>query len=255
MKKFVILLSAVFVGECLICSTFAADEKPQADKTICDQKLKALSPDGEKELGTYSIKAVTIESGKKIKIVESFALDYRGRKVGMKSIVIYENTSPVSPLKGTAETKIDGKICMKGTVTFSDATVDIECTGFLNKRTGAAIDPPKKFKKRDWVVPAGVRIFQSALPAIGPRILPQAGELKNIVFMEFPDDLGAPELIEFKKGYRLVREKPNEQGEYSLKIYSPHSDDAISHIQFSKDDQIVSMDSFGKLKFVEIKED
>jgi len=84
--------------------------------------------------------------------------------------------------------------------------------------------------------------------------LPKAGELENVVFVEFPDDLGAPELINFKEGYRLVRGQPDEKGEYDMKIYSPHSDKSISHIRFNKDDQVVSMAWFGKMKLVEIEE-
>lgn len=254
MNRSVVLLCAVLVGECSVRSTFAADEKPQAGKTICDKQFKIVSPDGEHELGTYSIKATTKEAGSKIEIVESVALDYRGKKVEMKSVVIYDNASPASPLKGTAETRLDGKACMKGTVTFSGKTVDIEGTGLLNPRTGAAIDPPRKFEMKGQPVAEGVLVFQSALPAIGPRILPKEGELKNIVFVEFPDDLGAPELVTFKEGYRLVREKPDENGEYVLKMYSPFQSDSISQIRFSKDDQIVSFASHGKLKLVEVQD-
>ena len=86
-------------------------------------------------------------------------------------------------------------------------------------------------------------------------MLPKEGELKDVVFVEFPDDIGAPELITFKKGYRLVREKLDKDGEYNLKIYSPHSEDSISHIRYNKNDQIVSIVSFGKMKLREVKEE
>ena len=213
-----------------------------------------MTLDGEDDRGTCSIRAVRKGSKKKIEIVQSLSLNHRGTKVTMKSTVACGDSSPFAPSKGIAETRINGQLCMQGTVTFSGQTVDLECTGFLNTKTGQAIDPPERFAKADQPVAKGVLIFQSAVPAIGPRMLPQEGELKNVVFVEFPDDLEAPELITFKPGYRLVRGQPDVTGNYDIKIYSPHSNRSVSHVRFSKDDQILSMNLFGKTRLVEIRE-
>lgn len=251
MNKSLFRLCAVLLGVCLVHTGFAEEgDTTQADKTICNKNFQVMSMDRDKKLGTYSIKAVMKESETKIEIVESWSLDYRGKQVDIKSTVVYENTSPFAPKKGTVETKIDGKTCMKGTVTFSEETVDFECKGFLDKRTGKALDPPKSFAKKNQPVAEGVLIFQSALLVIGPRILPKEGELKNVVFVEFPDDLGAPELINFKEGYRLVRGQPDEKGEYDMRLHGPHSD---FHIRFSKDDRAISA-LYGKMKLVEVEE-
>lgn len=232
-------------------SALVADDKPPAETTICDTEFKIVSPEGANELGTYHIQAVTRESARTIEIAESMSLNYHGKEVEMKSIVTYEDTSPVSATAGTAETRIDGKLCLQGTVTFSAQTVDIACTGFLNRWMGAAVDPPQEFDRQDQPVPDRVLVFQSAIPTIGPRLLPMEGELKEIVFVEFPDDLGAPELVTFKEGYRLVREQPDENGEYSIKMYGTRSDDSIFHARFSKADQLVSMVTFGNLRFAD----
>jgi len=255
MKKSVTLLCAVLAWTCLFHSSFAANEKAQAYKTICNKAYKIVAPNKGKQLGLYSINAVLKKTSKKIEIVESISLNYRGKKVEIKSTVIYQNTSPLFPIQGIAETKINEKLCMKGTVKFSEMAVEFECTGFLNKRTDKAIDPPKKFANKKQPIPEGIIIFQSALPVIGPLILPKEGELKNIVFVEFPDDIGAPELINFKKGYRLVRGKADKKGEYDLKIYNPHSKNSVSYVRFNKDDQIISIPSYGKMKLVEIEEE
>ncbi|MDC3335384.1 hypothetical protein OAV71_02650 [Opitutales bacterium] len=251
MKNITLALSVIFVG----CNLFAAENGDKSNKIICNKKYKIVAPNGDKDMGTYGILAVQKKwPEKNINITETMSMDYRGKKAEYKSSVIYNSNPPISPESATAETKVDGKVCMKGTVTFSEKTVSFNCTGFLNKRTGEAIDPPKKFEKKDQPKPQGVLIFQSALPTIGPRLLSKEGELKDVVFVEFPDDIGAPELINFKEGYRLVREEPDDKGEYNLKIYSPHSEDSISHIRYNKNDQIVSIASFGKMKLREVEE-
>ncbi len=144
---------------------------------------------------------------------------------------------------------------MKGAVTFSEKTFSLEGKGFTYKLAGEALNPPKTFAfgKKGTPKPEGTLVFQSALPTIGPRILPKEGELRNVVFVEFPDDISAPELINFKTGYRLVREAPDEKGEYAIKVYAPHSKDSISRARFNKEDRLVSMDAFGKVKLVPVE--
>ncbi len=254
MKSIVFVLSIILAGASLLAADGAHEAKVEStDKVICKKEYKLVSSDVDKEIGTYGIWAIQKnEPEKKIHITETMSMDYSGKKAEYTSSVIYSGNPPLTPESGRAETKIDGKVCMTGMVTFSEKTVTIECTGFLNKRTGDAIDPPKRFEKNDQPKPQGVLIFQSALPAIGPRLLPKEGELKNVIFIEFPDDIGAPELITFKEGYRLVRDKPDEKGEYDLKIFSPHSEDSISHVRYDKNDQLISIASYGKMKLREV---
>ena len=255
MKKFALVFCMVLVGAFCIIFYVTKDKKLHTPKEteLCNKKCRIVSPDGEIRLGTYIIKAVSKNEEQKIEIIESLSMDYGGKKVEYTSTVVYRSGTLVTPESGMAETKMNGKTCMQGSVTFSENTYEYEGKGFLNKKTGEAIDPPRKFEEKDQPLPEGMLIFQSALPAISPRILPKEGELKNIVFVEFPDDLGAPELICFKEGHRLVREKPNANGEYYMNIYGPDSEDCISNIRFNKEDQIVSMKPFGKIK-IEVEE-
>ena len=255
MKSVVFALSIVVVGATLAAAEDAGKATaPPSGKVICDKQYTVISPQGEQEMGTFGVRAVETGPDKKIHITETLSMDYRGKKASYRSTVIYRGGSPPVPQSATAETRLNGKVCMKGTIEFSEKTASIEGTGFLDVRTGETLRPPKTFGKKDEPKPEGVLIFQSALPTIGPRILPKPGELKDVVFIEFPDDVGAPELANFKKRYRLVREKPDENGEYDMKLYRPHSDESISHIRYDKNDQIVSFTAFGKVKFREVKE-
>lgn len=229
-------------------------EEPTTNKNIWDKNYLAVSVDDDKQVGTYDHKVVTRNNGKEIEIVESFTLDYRGMKASMSSTVTYKTEPKLVAVGGTTETKIDGKTCMTGSVTLHGKTIDIQGKGFLNKRTKAAIVPPKVFGRKDWALPKGVVIFQSALPVVGPRLLPKEGELKDVVLAEFPDDIGAPELITLKEGTRLVRGAADAQGEYDLELFSKEDvERSFAKYRMNKDDQVISAVLFWKLKLVEIE--
>jgi hypothetical protein len=55
----------------------------------------------------------------------------------------------------------------------------------------------------------------------------------------------------FKEGYRLVRNKSNENGDFEINLFSAKSTDSIYCIQYNKENKIVSMANFGKYKYVE----
>jgi hypothetical protein len=252
-RKSIIVVFSVLISVGFVHPIVAKNKKPKTDSVVCDKKFEILSKRGKSKVGTYSTKTVTSKDKKQIAISETITLSRRGKTLGLKSTVIYTNNDSLAPLKGNAETTIDKKICMTGTVKFSRTgkTVDYECSGHMNGKTGDAINPPKKYTKKDLPVAAGTIVFQSAIPSIGPRILPAEGELKNIVLVEFPDDVEAPELIIFKKGYRLVRGKCDNNGQYDIQLFRPHSKDSLATYRFDKNNQVVSMDLFGKFSLHE----
>lgn len=229
----------------LICGVTAAaeDVKPSPEKTLCDKRYTFSGR--KKEIGTYTIKAV--EKDSKIVIVESIDLPTEGMKIFMKATVTY-SAATLTPTIASAETSIDGKPAMKGTVTFSGKTFDELSNMHLNLRTKEVLDPPTSVVKKEQPIAAGTVVFQSALPAIGPRLLPKEGELKDVVFVEFPDDID--ELSHLKSGYRIVREKADDKGEFDMKVYSPQ-EKAVAHARFGKDGQLVTYFAYGNLVFTE----
>jgi len=249
-RKSIIVMSAILISVSFIQTLVAKDKKLNNNNVICAKKFKVLSKKGEGKVGAYSIKAVASKDKKQIEISETMTLSSRGKAMGFRSTVIYAAKDSLVPLEGSVETTLGDKICMTGTVKFSRTgkTVDYECAGHLNKRTGQAVNPPKRYAKKDNPVALGTLVFQSAIPAIGPRILPAEGELKNVVFVEFPDDLGAPELINFKAGHRLVRGKPEKTGQYDIQLFSSQSKDSIASYRFDRNNQVISMDLYGKFR-------
>ena len=227
--------------------------KPKED-IICDKQYKIVAPDDvKKDLGRYHIKATRVADRKQIRILEELTMDHKGKKIGYKSTVTYNMGPLPAPQEGKAETTVDGQVCMRGVVQFRDTTLSLSCLGLLNGKSGEKIDPPRQYEKKDIKKPKGVLVFQSALPAIGPLLIPDKGELKNVVFVEFPDDINAPELINLKKGYRLVRGEPDALGVYGIKIFAPHSEMPACEALFDKHGKLTTIPSFGKMSLVEVK--
>ncbi|MDP6635565.1 MAG: hypothetical protein QGG42_11735 [Phycisphaerae bacterium] len=248
MRKAVIIVLSALVSLGFASKLVAEVRNPQAGGAICDRKFDVLSQKDRSKLGAYSIKAVGSKDKKRIVITETMTLSVRGKTFAYKSTLVCADKDGVSPLEGSVETRLGDKICMTGTVKFSPTgrTFDYECTGRLNAKTGQALNPAKKYDKKGRAAPAGMLVFQSAVPSIGPRILPAEGELEDIVLVEFPDDVAAPEIINFKTGNRLVRSKPDAGGGYEIQLFGPRSKNTIASYRFDKNNQVVSMELFGK---------
>ena len=227
--------------------------KPK-EEVICDKQYKIVAPtDAKKDLGRYYIKGALVADGKQIRILEEVTMDHKGKKIGYKSVVTYKTGRLPVPEEAEAETTVNGQPCMRGIVQFRDNTLSLSCLGLMNGKSGEKIDPPKQYERKDIKKPEGALVFQSGLPVIGPRFIPNKGELKNVVFVEFPDDINAPELVTFKKNYRLVRGEADAKGIYGIKVFSPHSQTPVSEVRFDRHGKLVTIPSFGKLRLVEVK--
>jgi hypothetical protein len=248
--KSIIAVFSVLISVSFVPSLAADDKKPEKDSVICDKKFDMISKKDGSKVGDYSIKAVVSKDKKRIEISETMIMKYRGKTVGLKSTVVCANKDGFTPIEGSVKTTLDKKTCMTGTVKFSPMgkTIDYACIGHLNKRTGIAFNPPKNYVKTAVPVALGTLVFQSAIPSIGPRILPAEGEMEDIVFFEFPDDIGAPELITVKTGYRLTRGAADKNGQYDIQLFGKNSKKSIASYRFDKNNQVVSMDLWGKVK-------
>jgi hypothetical protein len=249
---------------CVLCwgCTEKPQPQPQAEQqseqqertvVICDKQFTITTPDEQRQLGRLAIKAVSQEFGKQIEVVEEVSMDYRRRIARYKSTVVYTTVPELAPLWARVETKVDNATCMTGDVAFTAESFNISGKGFLNKRSLEPIDPPETFEDTDMPLPDGVLIFQSVFPVIGPRFLPEQGQLDNVTFVEFPDDIVAPELVNLKQNYRLTRDAPDQQGNYLMKIFAPNSDQPVYAARFDKNNKVTEMPAFGRAKLIEPK--
>lgn len=285
MTKPVLAFSAILVMTFSTGLCRGEDSKTSAGKEILNKSYQVLAPTGDKKLGTYTLKAVEEKKSRTIRFSETLTMPHRGKNAGVESTVIFKDDPALTLKSGFLETKVDGKLCMRGSFTISSTLgrrmIEGECTGFLNKRKGyeEAFDPPKKAPRASRPLPKGLLVFPFILMVTGPRILPEEGELNNVVVVEFPDDIGFPELISFKeKGnhFRLERKNPNKKGEYDLNLYAPprgvrriqngktqDGEESPPHqlamtLRFDKNDQCTSLIMVGRSgkpgpRFVEIK--
>lgn len=154
-------------------------------------------------VGTRTVKTQTRPDGRTT-IVESLSLKLGGKLFGWTSTVVYQGTGP---LEAKARTFLDDpkKACMIGSVTFDATHVSREVSGYLSKR-GEVHDPPLTRQDKH-TRPLGDLLFQSAAEWLAPRLLEKAGSAE-MSLVEFPDDLGYPELIMIKTSCRLTREAP-----------------------------------------------
>ena len=258
MTKPVLAFSAIVVMTFSAGLCHGEDSKTSAGKEILNRSFRILSPPDDKEIGTYALKAFEEKKSRTIRFAETFTYPYRDKNAGFESTVLFKDGPALTLKSGSVETKVDGKVCMRGSFTISSTLgkrmIEGECTGFLNKRTGEAVDPPKKYPMPGTPLPEGQLVFPFMLMATGPRILPKEGELNNVVVVEFPDDIGAPELINFKENGRLERKKPDAKGEYDLNLYSRRQ--LVVTLRFDKNDKCTSLIMGGRSRgprFVEIK--
>ena len=248
MRKSIIVGLWILIGAGFVRTLDAEVAKAKTGAIICDRKFDVFSQKGGEKLGSYSIKAVAGKDKKPIEISEIMSLSIRGKTASYKSTLFCADKDGAAPLAGSTETMLGGKVCMSGSVTFAPAgkTVDYKCTGHMDKRTGMVLNPAKKYAKIGRAVPQGLLVFQSAIPAIGPRILPAPGEIDDVVLVEFPDDIGAPELITFKAANRLVRGRPDKTGGYDIDMFRADSKKPVANYRFDKNNQVIAMELFGK---------
>ncbi len=248
MRKSIIVGLWILIGVGFVRPLYAEVAKARTGAVRCDKKFDVFSQKGGQKLGAYSIKAVAGKDKKRIEINEAMSLSVRGKTFSYKSTLFCSDKDGVAPLEASTETMLGGKVCMRGSVKFAaeGKTVDYACTGHLDERTGQVLNPAKQYAKNGNLVPHGLLVFQSAIPAIGPRILPAPGEIADVVLIEFPDDVGAPELINFKAANRLVRGKPDKTGRFDIDLFRAESKKPVANYRFDKNNQIIAMELFGK---------
>ena len=215
MKRLTLLCAACAV--LLSASVAVADEE---EKVLFDQKYKLLEPNEKKEMGTYSIKAV--EKGGEITITEEMVMQssHPGRgKTGFKTKVKYKTKPALTPYHFEGETSMGDKTMMKGAMTVKDGKADLLVQGLYDRR-GNPANPPLKMERKGLDMPKSALLVPRHLRVLGPGILDKPGELTDILRIEFPDDIKFPEFMNMKKGDKLVRDKPDEKGNFVIKLVS-----------------------------------
>jgi hypothetical protein len=259
-RKLFLALSVFAVFVALPLGLFAAEEeeKVEEEKVLVDKKYKVVSTRDDEEVGTRHLKAV--EKDGEIHITEVATFKYHGATVGLNATQVYKADGDYDFLSASGKTFIGNNVAMDGSITFHDNGADISVKGFIDRR-GNKCDEPLKLDKKNMEIPKGRLFSRVALEVFGPKLLANEGELKNIVSVEFPDDIKYPEFINFKENYVIKREATKEDGSFKMKLIDKSgqrggSDRVVCAYVFDKDGNCVPGDMY-KMKFVPItdKED
>jgi hypothetical protein len=114
---------------------------------------------------------------------------------------------------------------MSGAITFTAAggtlTAKEEATGFADRDRKLLSKPLVSTKET--VVPKGLVLTYGAFLYFAPRLLPEPGQLENIVYTHFPADINFPSLLKFEPDVVLTRaaETADGRSEFMVKRLYP----------------------------------
>jgi len=213
-------VSLALAGLALLAGALVADGGVSAidSKVIRYTILKGNQAVGEMRLEIMAIGDLTI-------IEERFTAPFRGksgsREAGFKSQIIYKGDKKPAPSRGEVTTRIGDFKIMTGNVTFKQAEgawaaevaatgfADTECKPFENARNVAKTLP----------VPGDVLLTHAAFLHFAPRLLDGPGKVENVVHVEFPDDIGFPELLNVQPNCILERHAAKDDGNADITLH------------------------------------
>ena len=171
----------------------------------------------DKEVGSYAVDFDGYDD--EVIMTDELTVALGDRAAGFRSSVTFvpDDQGVMRPDVASATTFVDGEPCMRGTVTFGEATYRYSGEGVMDAASGDPIDPPVTFEQGAEPKPGPLIVFPQALVFMGPVWQPEAGE-QVVVIAEFPDDIAAPELIEFEADCRLVRTAPDDVGNFAIEL-------------------------------------
>ena len=241
------------VGLVALAAAFARAEEPKpAEHVLCEGAWRIDTDDKDaRTVGVYKVRGERNAGNGEILIREEMErVQKDGVRMGYRSLVVYREGTPPVPVRAEAETWVDGQPTMKGTITFADGKMDWECTGFWDPDKQTAIDPPSRTEKKGVEVPEGVVLFQSAVAVLGPLLLAENGKETPVVWVEFPDDIEAPELVVVKTGRVLKRRKADTDGSFVIEVCSESR--VTRDYVLDARNQILSLGSQGRGKIVRV---
>ena len=172
------------------------------------------------KVGRMRLRIMTVSD--RVILDEEFLAQFKGQETGFDTQEVYRDGAKPAPQRAKAVTRFGDVKLMEGSLVFEandggQLTAKMEATGFADKERKPLAKAATV--SRELAVPAGTALSHSALLYFAPRLLPAAGQKDKVVFMELPDDIDFPALVNFKPDCVLSRSAPNAEGnaEFLLK--------------------------------------
>jgi hypothetical protein len=156
---------------------------------------------------------------------EEFAAPFKAQEAFFESKIVYRGTGRPVPQSAKVNTRFGAVNVMSGAITFTAAggtlTAKEEATGFADRDRKLLTKPLVSTKET--VVPKGLVLTYAAFLYFAPRLLPEPGQLENVVYTEFPADINFPSLIKFNPDVVLARaaETADGRSEFMVKRLYP----------------------------------
>jgi hypothetical protein len=151
--------------------------------------------------GKIRIKVLTVRD--LVIIEESLAATLRGKDIAFDNQIVYKTGAEPRPLRGKAATRLGNLKLMEGAAVFSDATVKTEVSGYTDKDLKPLKESVQETK--DTPVPAGLALTYPAFMYFAPKLLPEAGQIQKVSYLEFPVGVAFPEFIFYNPDCVLTR--------------------------------------------------
>ena len=185
----------------VLCAvTSPAAGKPPRGKVLQHHTLKVSS----RTIETWLV----LSHGRHL-LHQETAMAIEGTKFRFESTVIFPSKDALEPSEASATTWRNGVKTMTGTLRFAGFELGWKALAHA-RDDGTPIAPPKEYTGTKKVA-GGPLVLQTTLEVMAPLLLKAPGALA-VTYAEFPDDYHAPELVEIKRDYRLVREPANGAG-------------------------------------------
>lgn len=183
----------------------ASGTPPPGEVVVVDQTVDA---------GGRTERDRVTQAGDRLRLSHEVAMSFDDNTYRFDVRVDLRAGPPLVTESAEAKVSRDGKLAMSGRVTVTGRKVTWTCTS----HEGDPRRPPGSAFDGSFEVPDGATLLlQPALPTLAPRLLAKPGELA-VHYVEFPDDWHAPELVEPKRGYRLVRSAADSKGGFTIAL-------------------------------------
>lgn len=213
-----------------------------------DLKFEVVGPKGEK-VGHYRIQSS--KEDKIVTVIETIQAGPGGQKGGWKSTVSYYADEKIKPINGMVVTIIGDQPCMTGSLLFLEDTIYVTAVGYIDKRGNKIPEGKEVMQDKGPIDSEGIYFISSSAPIIGDILLKGKEEISGINFVEFPDDMDMPELLNIKDEYKLVKSTAAD-GAYTIKIMNSREEE-IQTVHYEKSGQI-KLISQGLMQFKLIKD-
>jgi len=178
---------------------------------------------GRRAVGRMRLEVMTVSNLTVLE--EDFSAPYRSggdkKDAGFTSQIVYKGTHEPNPTRADITTRIGRFKIMAGKVAFTKTgdgwAAEVGATGFADTE-GKPFEKAREVTKT-LTTTGRLLLTHAAFLYFAPRLLPKPGKIENVVHVELPDDIGFPEMLNFKPDCILQRHAAGADGKADITLH------------------------------------